>query len=198
MLLVEAWSIEVLIWSGWWFGTIDIFPYTGDNHPNWLIFFRGVGTTNQMCVCFFDNSHQPSSFTCLCLSKQSFGSICLLKPPPNLETANTRRCHGSKGCLEKTWARWCQLMVATNIGCGKQIWVYHGIEHIIISDIKGTGKQKQPNFSLMGFYCRLLLRRMMIGTNIYIYICVCKNISPDSKLYKMVHIILDDLEVPPF
>ena len=26
---------------GWWFGTF--FPYMGNNHPNWLIFFRGVG-----------------------------------------------------------------------------------------------------------------------------------------------------------
>ena len=25
-----------------------IFPYIGNNHPNWLIFFRGVQTTNQM------------------------------------------------------------------------------------------------------------------------------------------------------
>ena len=25
-----------------------IFPYIGNNHPNWLIFFRGVETTNQM------------------------------------------------------------------------------------------------------------------------------------------------------
>ena len=33
--------------SGWWFGTFFIFPYIGNNHPNWLIFFRGVQTTNQ-------------------------------------------------------------------------------------------------------------------------------------------------------
>ena len=33
--------------SGWWFGTFFIFPYIGNNHPNWLIFFRGVETTNQ-------------------------------------------------------------------------------------------------------------------------------------------------------
>ena len=33
--------------SGWWFGTFVIFPYIGNNHPNWLIFFRGVQTTNQ-------------------------------------------------------------------------------------------------------------------------------------------------------
>ena len=30
-------------WSDWWFGTFFIFPYIGNNHPNWLIFFRGVG-----------------------------------------------------------------------------------------------------------------------------------------------------------
>ena len=29
--------------SGWWFGTCYIFPYIGNNHPIWLIFFRGVG-----------------------------------------------------------------------------------------------------------------------------------------------------------
>ena len=34
-------------WFGWWFGTFFIFPYIGNNHPNWLIFFRGVQTTNQ-------------------------------------------------------------------------------------------------------------------------------------------------------
>ena len=33
--------------AGWWFGTFSIFPYIGNNHPNWLIFFRGVETTNQ-------------------------------------------------------------------------------------------------------------------------------------------------------
>ena len=27
-----------------------IFPYIGNNHPNWLIFFRGVQTTNQQCI----------------------------------------------------------------------------------------------------------------------------------------------------
>ena len=33
--------------TGWWFGTFFIFPYVGNNHPNWLIFFRRVQTTNQ-------------------------------------------------------------------------------------------------------------------------------------------------------
>ena len=33
--------------ADWWFGTFFIFPYIWDNHPNWLIFFRGAETTNQ-------------------------------------------------------------------------------------------------------------------------------------------------------
>jgi hypothetical protein len=28
--------------SDWWFGTCFMFPYIGNNHPNWF-FFRGVG-----------------------------------------------------------------------------------------------------------------------------------------------------------
>ena len=33
--------------AGWWFGTFFIFPNTWDDDPIWLIFFRGVETTNQ-------------------------------------------------------------------------------------------------------------------------------------------------------
>jgi hypothetical protein len=25
--------------TGWWFGTFFIFPYIGNNHPNWLSYF---------------------------------------------------------------------------------------------------------------------------------------------------------------
>ena len=32
-----------ILLAGWWFGTFFIFPYIGNNNPNWLIFFRGVG-----------------------------------------------------------------------------------------------------------------------------------------------------------
>ena len=35
---------------GWWFGTFFIFPYIGNNHSNWLIFFRGIETTNQKVI----------------------------------------------------------------------------------------------------------------------------------------------------
>ena len=37
----------IYIYTGWWFGTFFIFPYIGNSNPNWLIFFRGVETTNQ-------------------------------------------------------------------------------------------------------------------------------------------------------
>ena len=42
---LAKWGIRI---AGWWFGTFFIFPYIGNNHPNWLIFFRGVETTNQI------------------------------------------------------------------------------------------------------------------------------------------------------
>ena len=42
-----VWLQHILI-TGWWFGTFFIFLYIGNNHPNWLIFFRGVQTTNQI------------------------------------------------------------------------------------------------------------------------------------------------------
>ena len=42
--------------SGWWFGTFFIFPYIGNSHPNWLIFFRGVESTNQSYFDLFLSS----------------------------------------------------------------------------------------------------------------------------------------------
>ena len=50
--------------TGWWFGTFYIFPYIGNNHPNWLIFFRGVQTTNQLkwWILIPDTDSQPSVF----------------------------------------------------------------------------------------------------------------------------------------
>ena len=47
---VAVWCQCIHTWlkSGWWFGTFFTFPYIGNNHPNWLICFRGVETTNQM------------------------------------------------------------------------------------------------------------------------------------------------------
>ena len=47
----ESWSATCQLYitvPGWWFGTFFIFHYIWDNHPNWLIFFRGIETTNQV------------------------------------------------------------------------------------------------------------------------------------------------------
>ena len=41
----NGWHLNKRI-SGWWFRTVFVFPYIGNNHPNWIIFFRGVETTN--------------------------------------------------------------------------------------------------------------------------------------------------------
>ena len=32
--------VYTYILSGWWFGTFFTFPYVGNNHPNWLVFFQ--------------------------------------------------------------------------------------------------------------------------------------------------------------
>ena len=36
--------------TGWWFGTFFIFPNSWNDDPIWLIFFRGVETTNQSSI----------------------------------------------------------------------------------------------------------------------------------------------------
>ena len=45
--------------SGWWFGTFFIYPYIGNNHLNWLIYFRGFETTSQLCCidCMHSHTH---------------------------------------------------------------------------------------------------------------------------------------------
>ena len=60
--------------TGWWFGTFFIFPYVGNHHPNWLIFFRGVETTNQnniqlwcTIICKFKPRLRPIRFSSMLL-----------------------------------------------------------------------------------------------------------------------------------
>ena len=43
--------------TGWWFGTFFILPHIGNNHPNWLIFCRGVQTTNQVNMYIYIHIH---------------------------------------------------------------------------------------------------------------------------------------------
>jgi hypothetical protein len=42
------------------FYTFFIFPYIGNNHPNWLIFFRGVGWNHQPAG-YFPSGRLPTS-----------------------------------------------------------------------------------------------------------------------------------------
>ena len=48
---VCAYSLASIL-SGWWFGTFIIFPYIGNNHPNWLIFLESDETTNQIIYVY--------------------------------------------------------------------------------------------------------------------------------------------------
>ena len=61
--------------TGWWFGTFWIFPYSGNNNPIWLIFFRGVETTNQYKI----SKHTKLEITFLCrLSETHRGNYHVL------------------------------------------------------------------------------------------------------------------------
>ena len=61
--------------AGWWFGTFFIFPYIGNNHPNWLIFFRGVQTTNQQVYAVPPASPSVFCFPCNPCTVQVDGKI---------------------------------------------------------------------------------------------------------------------------
>ena len=59
------WNTLVLMMrTGWWFGTFFIFPYIGNNHPNWRthIFQRGIGIPpTRECQHFFFCSNTATS-----------------------------------------------------------------------------------------------------------------------------------------
>ena len=48
------------MYAGWWFGTFSIFPYIGNNHPNWLSYFSEGWPNHQpawCCLIFLMSSH---------------------------------------------------------------------------------------------------------------------------------------------
>ena len=48
--------------TGWWFGTFFIFPYIGNNHPNWLSYFsEGFKPPTRKCHQRNPNFHQSNS-----------------------------------------------------------------------------------------------------------------------------------------
>ena len=66
-----------------------IFPYIGNNHPSWLIFLRGVQTTNQNCVC---PKIGQSRIRWLVVSISISIEIAILGTP--FPTPPCRRCRG--------------------------------------------------------------------------------------------------------
>ena len=65
-LLQHIWHMS----TGWWFGTFFIFPHIWNNHPNWLIFFRGVQTTNQS-ICTYACAHAYMKVVHICSTATS-------------------------------------------------------------------------------------------------------------------------------
>ena len=49
--------------TGWWFGTFFMFHNIWDNPSHWLIFFRGVETTNQLLIRVYLLNMNASEFS---------------------------------------------------------------------------------------------------------------------------------------
>ena len=81
--LLDSYSLTIErpadIQAGWWFGTFFVFPCIIENHhPNWLIFFRGIQTTNQQGNHVFCCRY--SFEMCLLLEGFRFGMFLQINP----------------------------------------------------------------------------------------------------------------------
>ena len=110
--------------SGWWFGTFFIFPYIGNNHPNWLVLFRGVQTTNQICflvsVRFQRCCKLKTWWVAGCLN----GEASILGPLGSLDLSIdpffSKRISPRGGAATKVWTlasgSWCDLPYPPALG----------------------------------------------------------------------------------
>ena len=64
-------TLSILSFSVRWFGTFFIFPNSWDDDPTWLIFIRGIETTNQSVFC----SSLWSSSRCIDTLGGGFGKL---------------------------------------------------------------------------------------------------------------------------
>ena len=77
-----------------------IFPYIGNNHPNWLIFFKRVETTNQICLRWVEFTNYATiihnalqKYQCtICLTCFPICRLCKIKP-----------CVSDCACLSVHW-----------------------------------------------------------------------------------------------
>ena len=118
--------------AGWWFGTFLIFPYIGYNHPNWLIFFRGVQTTNQTV------SNRPLIITKRTLLQPPKADLGSCVTGSEVFRCGLRRAVGSRGLgrlYDGTDRDWSNTM-GTWWGCNKtsQLWLIQIYPTIILLD----------------------------------------------------------------
>ena len=55
-ICVSGWTL-IFTLSGWWFGTCFIFPYIGNNNPNWLSYFSEGWFNHQPALNYIKNHH---------------------------------------------------------------------------------------------------------------------------------------------
>ena len=96
-------STSISAYYSGWSGTFFIFPYIGNNTPNWLIFFRGVGSTTNQLVSKTVFSHSANPFFFL----RGFPLLC----------AKHRRC----SAVHAPWAQVSLRSVATWYHSGRTL-----------------------------------------------------------------------------
>ena len=117
-IIVEIIDYHILF--GWWFRTF-FSPYIGNNHPNWLIFFRGVQTTNQLYIFIY---------TCSIWTKASPKLLLVQFPPLNKSICfsceqTDRELPPPQVSIPRAWAivtatchqRGCCTLTPLQIGC---------------------------------------------------------------------------------
>ena len=90
--------------TGWWFGTCFIFPYIGNNHPNWPIFFRGVQTTNQKMLIQWLTGTWGTTH-----SHAMIGGEWSQSPGEKLFATIWRSVQASEGAVGRWWEPWLSI-----------------------------------------------------------------------------------------
>ena len=101
--------------AGWWFGPFFIFPYIGNNHPNWLIFFRGVQTTNQTASA--STSWRPCWMPCHVTMDQKDEDF---QPGPT--RVSSRGCHQKDLSPRFPWGYGRKISLHTTQKISPSVW----------------------------------------------------------------------------
>ena len=82
---------ENQVYTAWWFGTFFIFPYIVNNHPNWVIFFRRVESTNQYISLYRADKQQFTWHVAKTHRATSKGRNNERQTPPGCKAATTQK-----------------------------------------------------------------------------------------------------------